>query len=181
MAAGPARARTKRARILRTLLPWLALVVFGRTQATAQTLDLFNPERGGFVAPQDLPLRRTADTSNVKTSDDTGADATTDLSDPDGDATRRQRDTMAPSRIGQIPSYGVPAASGAGNTGFDSQNRNRKLPKYHPGKPRPKPPPGPGSPEPTPQPVDAASQLRLSIPPSDAANRPPLPPAMAGT
>ncbi|MGL1696729.1 hypothetical protein ACSTH7_25155, partial [Vibrio parahaemolyticus] len=54
-------------------------------------------------------------------------------------------------------------------------------PKYYPGQAKPKPPPGPGSPVPPPPPLTAAGQLRLSIPPSETANKPPLPPAMAGT
>src|SRR6185436_7142843 len=84
----------------------------------------------------------------------------------------------APSRIGQIPKYGLPAANGAADTGYDSLNRKRQKPKYYPGQARPKPPIGPGSP---PRPAVASSvPLRLSIPPSDSANKTPLPPAMAG-
>jgi hypothetical protein len=39
----------------------------------------------------------------------------------------RPRATRDPSRIGQIPSYGNPPASGAGTTGFDSTNRRRRA------------------------------------------------------
>ena len=89
----------------------------------------------------------------------------------------RRKDTRAPSRIGQVPSYGLPAASGASDSGFDSLNRTRKKPKLYPGQPKPKPPPGPGSPPP----VESKWPLRLSIPPSETANKTPLAPAMAGT
>jgi hypothetical protein len=155
-------------------LPCLALIAVaaGRVPAAAQTLELFNPERGAFVAPQNLPLRKTSD----KTSENTPADSR-DPVDP-GQA---KGDTPAPSRIGRIPTYGLPAASGAADTGFDSQNRKRKPPKYYPGEARPKPSPGSGTPSPTPQSVNATGEPRLSIPPSDSANKPPVPPAMAGT
>ena len=72
----------------------------------------------------------------------------------------------------------LPAASGAADTGFDSLNRTRKKPKLYPGQAKPKPPPGPGSPPPA---GPSTSPLRLSIPPSETANKTPLPPAMAGT
>ncbi|HEY1487106.1 MAG TPA: outer membrane beta-barrel protein [Micromonosporaceae bacterium] len=104
-----------------------------------------------------------------------------DDSSDSSDGKRRDPNTPAPSRIGQLPTYGLPAANGASDTGFDSLNRTRKKPKSHPGEARPKPPPGPGSPAPSPPPVDAAGSLRLSIPPSELANKTPLPPAMAGT
>jgi hypothetical protein len=169
--SGPARGRRRRVTTLRALLPCLALIVFVDTPARAQTLtpDMLRPERGGFVAPQDLPLRRTGDT-------------TTDPTDPAGDD-GLHRDTPAPSRIGQIPTYGLPAASGAADTGFDSLNRTRKKPTLYPGQTKPKPSPGPGSPAP-PTPAGTAAStlpLRLSIPPSESANKTPLAPAMAGT
>jgi len=90
----------------------------------------------------------------------------------------KDTDTRAPSRIGQIPSYGLPAASGASTSGYDSLNRKRKTPKYYPGQVKPKPPIGPGSPPP---PIASSVPLRLSIPPSQSANKAPIPPAMAGT
>jgi hypothetical protein len=156
---------------LRALLPCLALIACDGTLAQAQTLtpNMLNPERGGFVSPQDLPLRRTGD-------------STIDPTDPVGDDGLR-RDTPAPSRIGQIPTYGLPAANGAADTGFDSLNRTRKTPKLYPGQARPKPSPGPGTPAPPTPAGPAASTvpLRLSIPPSETANKTPLAPAMAGT
>jgi len=172
--SGPATGRRRRATLLRALLPCLALIALDAPPAQAQTVtsDLFRPERDGFVRPQDSPLRRVAD----KTSDSTG-----DPANPD--AGLRDKDKPAPSRIGQVPTYGLPAANGASATGFDSLNRTRKKPALYPGQPKPKPAAGPGSPAP------AASsalpitngRIRLSIPPSESANKTPIPPAMAGT
>jgi hypothetical protein len=171
--SGPAKGRETRATMFRALLPCLALAALEATSARAQTVtpDLFNPVRGGFVAQQDLPLRKTAD----NTTDNAG--------DAGGDPNDRQRgrNAPAPSRIGQIPTYGLPAASGAKGSGYDSLNRKRKQPKFYPGQARPKPPPGPGTPPPSPPQLNAAGQLRLSVPPSEGANKTPLPPAMAGT
>jgi len=153
---------------LRALLPCLALIAFDGTLAQAQTPtpDLLRPVRDGFVSPQDSPLRRTSDNTIV---DKTGEAA--------DDARLRSKDKPAPSRIGQIPTYGLPAASGASGSGFDSLNRTRSKPKLYPGQAKPKPPPGPGSPSP----VISTSPLRLSIPPSESANKAPIPPAIAGT
>jgi hypothetical protein len=156
--SGPATGHRSRATILRGLLPCLALIALSGMAAQAQTLtpDLFRPVREGFISAQDSPLRRTAGRSG---------DALDDV------------DTPAPSRIGQIPTYGIPAANGASETGFDSLNRKRKKPKPFPGQSKLKPAPGNSS---------AASAisntpLRLSIPPSETANKPPVPPAVAGT
>src|ERR1700704_4383060 len=163
--SGPARGRRRRAITLRALWPWLgailALTAFNTTFAQGQTLtpDLLRPVRDGFLSPQDSPLRRTADG---------------DLAD---EWRPRARDTPAPSRIGNIPTYGLPAASGASTPGFDSLNRTPKKPKFHPGQARPKPPPGPGNRAP----VVSTGPLRLSVPPSETANKTPIPPAMAGT
>jgi hypothetical protein len=162
--SGPAKGRCKRAWSFRALLPCLALFAF-EPPAEAQTLtaDLLRPVRDGFVSPQDSPLRRT--NSNSSETEGNSSD------------TAGGKDVPAPSRIGRIPKYGVPAASGASDTGFDSLNRKRKKPKFYPGQAKPKPPPGPGSP------ARAASlgAVRLSVPPSQSANKTPIPPAMAGT
>ena len=168
MTSGPAEGRRRRGNPFRALLLCLALAALDTTPAQAQTVtpDLFNPVRGGFVSPQDLPLRKTADNAG---------DAGADPSDR-----QRGRDQPAPSRIGQIPTYGLPAASGAKDSGYDSLNRKRKPPKFYPAQLRPKPPPGPGTPPPSPPQLNAAGQLRLSVPPSETANKTPLPPAMAG-
>lgn len=168
--SGPARGHRKRVHALRAILPCLALIALDKTPALAQTLtpDLLRPVRDGFILPQDSLLRRT----NDKTSDNS--------LDPAGDQSLRDRNAPAPSRIGNIPTYGLPAASGASGSGFDSLNRTRKKPKLYPGQARPKLPPGPGSPAPT-GPATSNGQIRLSVPPSETANRPPIPPAMAGT
>ena len=168
--SGPARGRRKRATTLRALWPCLALIALDGGLAQAQTLtpDLLRPVRDGFLSPQDSLLRKTSDYAG----DDLG-----DSIDPANTDRLRGKDTRAPSRIGQIPSYGLPAASGASDSGFDSLNRTRKKPKLYPGQPKPKPPTGPGSLPP----VDSKLPLRLSIPPSESANKTPLAPAMAGT
>ncbi|WP_029586282.1 outer membrane beta-barrel protein [Bradyrhizobium sp. URHD0069] len=160
--SGPARGRRKRVNALRALLPCLALIAFDNSSAHAQTItsDLFRPVRDGFVSPQDSRLRRTGETT----------------SDSADDARRRDGEKPAPSRIGNIPSYGLPAASGASTSGFDSLNRKRTQPKFYPGQARPKAP-GPGSPAR----AISAGRARLSVPPSETANKAPIPPAMAGT
>src|SRR5436305_14740186 len=98
--------------MLRALLPFLALVALEVASARAQTVtpDLFNPLRSSFVAPQDSPLRKIA-------AGNTG-EAGSDPSDG-----QRARDAVAPSRIGRIPTYGLPAASGAKGAGCASLNR----------------------------------------------------------
>ena len=170
--SGPARGRCKRAISLCALLPCLALAELTLTPAPAKaqstTPDLFNPVPGSFVSPQDLPLRKIA---GVNDSDDPTF----------GDDSRRKKETPAPSRVGQVPQYGLPPASGASDSGFDSLNRTRKQPKFYPGQAKPKPSPGPGTPAPVPPPPNLIGELRLSIPPSDSANKPPIPPALADT
>ncbi len=168
--AGPARGRSRRASLFRVLLPCLALIALDVTPALAQTVtpDLFSSTRSSQIITLDSPLRRTGITTVDKTGD--AAD--------DARLRERDTDTPAPSRIGQIPSYGLPAASGAADIGYDSLNRTRKKPKYYPGQVKPKPPVGPGSPPP---PIATNTRLRLSIPPSESANKAPIPPAMAGT
>lgn len=168
--SGPATGRRKRAVTFRALLACLALIALDNFPATAQTMtsDLFRPVRDGFVSPQDSPLRKVG----------ANTDKTGDAAD---DARLRDKDLPAPSRIGNIPTYGLPAASGASSSGFDSLNRTRKKPKYYPGQAKPKPPAGPGSPAPLTTAPALNGRVRLSIPPSESANRTPLPPAMAGT
>jgi len=119
---GPARGRLRRANVFRALWPCLALTVSTGTLAQAQTVtpDLFSPTRSSEVTTPDSPLRRTAAETN----------------DPLNAVKLRDRDTntRAPSRIGQIPSYGMPAANGASTSGYDSLNRKRQKPKYYPGR-----------------------------------------------
>src|SRR5437868_186429 len=116
--AGPARGRSRRAGAFRALLPCVALTALTGMPAEAQTVtpDLFSPTRSSQLTTQDSPLRRTAAGANDSPDDPT-------LRNRDGD--RR-----APSRIGLIPSYTLPAASGASTSGYDSLNRKRKPPKY---------------------------------------------------
>jgi len=157
---------------LRAVLPCLVLIALDRPSALAQSLtsDLLRPVRDGFLTPQDSPLRKTSENT---------ADKTSGAAD---DERLRDKDTPAPSRIGKIPTYGLPAASGASDSGYDSLNRTRKKPKLYPGQARPKPPPGPGSPAPaTKLPATSNGRVRLSIPPSQSANKTPMAAAMAGT
>jgi hypothetical protein len=159
--SGPATGRRKRVTALRAFLPCLALILFNDSLVQAQTVTpgLFSPARDAFVLPQDSPLRRTSDSS-----------------DPSNDARlRRRTGALANSRTGQLPLAGIPAASGASTSGFDSLNRVRKKPKLYPGQAKPKLPAGPGSPAP------AISSSRLSIPPSETAHKTPIAAAMAGT
>jgi hypothetical protein len=159
-----------RARLLCALSPCLALIAFpAAIRAQSLTPDLFRPERDGFLQLQNSPLRRTA-----------GIDDPLPL-DPNSEIRRSDRDPKATSRIGQVPTYGLPAASGAADTGYDSFNRTRKKLKYYPAQARPKPPAGPGSPTQDVARPNLSGQLRLSIPPSEAAHKPPVPPAMAGS
>jgi hypothetical protein len=169
---GPATGRNRRVSRSRALLPCLALTALFPVLAQAQTLtpDMLRPVRGGFVALEDSPLRKT-------TPDRTGEG----VPDPSADPRLRTPDKPAASRVGQIPTYGLPAANGASDTGYDSLNRKRKKPKYYPAQAKPKPPVGPGSqPPPLVAPV-VRGRVRIAPPPSDTANKTPLPPAMAGT
>ena len=170
--SGPVTGRCKRARALRALLPCLALIALHGPSAQAQTLtsELLRPVRDGFITPQDSPLRKISENP---------ADKTGEAAD---DARLRDQNKPAPSRIGKIPTYGLPAASGASDQGFDSLNRTRRKPKFYPGQARPKPP-GPGNPAPSVARAPATSngRVRISPPPSENANKTPIPPAMAGT
>ncbi len=174
----PANGPDRRGCLIRVALPCPWLIVLALTAASglarAQTVtpDLFSPNRQSQVVTPDSPLRRTpAD----------AMDPLNGLKLPDPDPSRRPSPSTTSDRVGQIPTYGLPAANGAATSGYDSLNRKRQKPKYYPGQAKPKPPPGPGSPAPTPPPVTPTGDLRLSIPPSTTANKTPLPPAMAGT
>ncbi|HVV39709.1 MAG TPA: outer membrane beta-barrel protein [Nitrobacter sp.] len=158
MIPGPATGLRQRAQIVCAASACLLLIALGRTPAQAQTFasDLMQPVPGGFFQPQNSLLRRTDGTAG-------------------NSAAPAQSATPAPSRVGQIPTYDVPAAAGASDTGYDSLNRKRKKQKLYPGAPKPKPPPGPGNYVPIPPPPP------LTIPPSSTANKTPLAPAMAGT
>jgi len=141
--------------------------------AHAQTLtpDLLRPNQDGFFVPQDSFLRKTGQATADNSSDPTANEQPVDKPPP------------APSRIGNIPKYGLPAASGAADAGFDSLNRKRKPPKFYPGQAKPKPSPGPGTPAPQVQkgPTNPNARVRVTPPPSISANKTPVPSGMAGT
>jgi hypothetical protein len=165
--------------LLRAAFACLALIAFGETKVRAQSAapDLFSPKRTTQVAPDNLAPRQ------IQTAGSPGSTALDPDAalDPDSDPRKGKTDQPAQSRIGKVPTYGLPAAHGASDSGYDSLNRKRKPTKYHPGQARPKKPVGPGTPPPREPPLNAVGQLRLSIPPSETANKQPLPPAMAGT
>ncbi|TYO65217.1 outer membrane beta-barrel protein [Bradyrhizobium hipponense] len=175
MVASPGRSRSKRAQLVRAVLPCLLLTALESAPATAQSLtpDLFNPSRGGFASPDTLPTRRTAGVPQAP------SDALAVLPDPNADPRKRQQ-APASSRIGQVPTYGLPAANGASGSGYDSLNRKRQQPKLYPGQPKPKRA-GPGSPVLATTPVTSLGPPRIAPPPSDSANKTPVPRAMAGT
>lgn len=150
------RGRADDLRVLAACLALIAATAFTTVPARGQALtsDLLRPVAGGFVPEQDMPLRRT---TNI------------------ADDRPRDGDAKAPSRIGRPVTYGNGAAFGASDTGFDSLNRKRRKPKPYPGAPKPKAPAGPGNAAPI------AAPPPLSIPPSSAAHKPPVAPAIAGT
>ena len=149
---------------------WLAVLDVSGARGQTLTSDLFNPKRGAFVPAQDMPFRKIG----APAADDSPASSVTppDPNQPIGRA--------APPRLG-VPTDGLPATNAIGISGFDALNRNRKPPKYYPGQARPRPSPGPGTPAPSPPQLNAVGDLRLSIPPSDSAHRPPVAPGLAGT
>ena len=103
--SGPARGRRKRAMTFRALLPCLALITLDDISGCGPNDDV-GPVPAGprrLCPPQNSPLR--------KINDKTGDNAT-DPGDP-ADGELRDENTPAPSRIGKIPTYGLPAANGA--------------------------------------------------------------------
>jgi hypothetical protein len=154
---GRASDRQRRARATGAVSACLCLSLLAPSPSFAQALtsDLLTPIPGGFVAAQNLPMRRTSDAPP----------------DPTGTL---QTSPIAPSRINQSIIYGSPAASGAAGSGFDALNRKRKQTKLYPGAPKPKRPVGPGSPPPPQVPETRPA------PPSAKANKPPVAPAIAG-
>lgn len=121
--------------------------------ATAQSLtpDMLNPSQGGFAPRDQSLLRRTAQNN--------------------ADGRDGARDAKASSRIGAIPTYGTPAASGASDSGYDSLGRTRKKPKLYPGAPKPKAL-GPG----TPPPAVPKAKVAAPVSPSVAGTFPGQPP-----
>src|SRR3569832_798673 len=176
----PASGHSKRATLLRAVLPCLGIsfalsAIVSPLNAQTLTPDLLRPVRGGFLTSQDSFLRKTGDKISENTADP--------ITDPVLDGQRKKQASPAPSRIGDIPKYGLPAANGASEAGFDSLNRKRKPPKFYPGQVKPKPSPGPGTPAPeAPKgPANPNARVRISPTPSLTANKSPLPAGMAGT
>lgn len=177
MGSPPGRGRSSRAYVFRAALPCLLLTALESGPVAAQSLtpDLFNPNRGGFAAPDALPTRRTAGVPQAP------SDTIPAPPDPNDDP-RKKSDAPAPSRVGQIPTYGLPAANGASSSGYDSLNRKRQQPKLYPGQVKPKKAAGPGSPVPSATPtLSPLGAPRIAPPPSETAHKTPVPPAMAGT
>ena len=114
MRISPATGGGLGARLLHVALAGAILIAVDGVGAHAQAPggNLLNPTPGGFAAPQDLPLQLTSQADGSSGTD------------------------LAPSRIGKIPTYGTPAASGASDDGYDSLNRKRKKPKPYPGAPK---------------------------------------------
>lgn len=125
----------------------LALVSAESARAQALTSALLTPVRDGFVPPEQSPLRRTAQAAAPDTP---------------------KKQPSARSRIGAVPTYDVPPASGAAVTGFDSLNRKRLKPKLYPGAPKPKTV-GPGN---RPDAATSSRPVRVAAP---------VAPAVAGT
>jgi hypothetical protein len=173
---GPAWGRRQRAYSWRAAFGCVALALIAEP-AIAQDLGngLLNPRIGGFISVQDLPLRRTSQAVIDSLPAPPAPPGPPDPNDPK----LGKRETPAASRIGKVPSYGLPAASGAKEAGYDSLNRKRKQDKYYPAQVKPKKPAGPGSQPPQQPPKNFAGQQRLSVPPSEGAHKQPLPPAMA--
>ena len=126
--------------------------------AQAVTPDLFNPARDGYAPEDQSPLRKTPSTNP------SAKPAGAETNDPNTPV--QDQPQIAPSRIGKIPTYDQPAASGASESGFDSLNRKRKKDKFYPAQPKPKNV-GPGS-----KPVaPAAVNAPLTVPPSSTAQQ----------
>ena len=139
--SGPARGRRKRAMTFRALLPCLKL--------TVGLIAFERPRRRPRASRRTCSARCRAASSRRRICRCAGPSQNIDKTGEDADAARlRDKDAPAPSRIGSIPTYGLPAANGAADSGFDSLNRTRKKPKLYPGQAKPKPSPGPGSPAP---------------------------------
>jgi len=147
------------------------LIVFGATETPAQTLtsDMLRPVRDGFLAPQDSPLRRTSENVGDKSGDVGGGEQA------------RDKDKRAPSRIGAIPTYDVPPASGASQTGFDSLNRKRRKQKAYPGQAGGRAAAAGTRATAGSEPPISDGRVRLSPPLSETAHKPPIAPAMAGS
>ena len=101
--------------VILLLAVWVAPV-----QAQTLSPDMLTPTRDGFAARNNA-LRKTGDAAANSPDDGTG------------NARQPKADQPAPSRIGRVPTYGLPSASGASAAGYDSLNRKKKKPKPYPG------------------------------------------------
>jgi hypothetical protein len=168
--AGPGASRPGEQALRACAVAVALLAGLGLTSARGQvvTPDLFNPVTGSFNGQYD-PLRQTGDPANA-----------TDSAASNNDSNKNKKraanvDVPAPSRIGNIPTYDVPSASGASTSGYDALGRKKKPKPPPPGAPKKSRVTGPGSF--IPPPVDPPEPL----PPSSTAHKTPLPPALAGT
>ncbi len=185
-------------RRLQQCLPLGVLFLFtivGAVPLRAQTVtsEMLRPEQGTTTAPTDSALRKTPSVSGV-------------LPNPGGPVSRplqsgaptAPEDRPASSRINRLQTFDVPAASGAGTTGFDTLNRRRARAKPRPGAPRPKtlpgasqkspsiyvqpPPPAPTFSASVPTVTSTAAPSQLSAPPLPSATaRTPVSQSVAGT
>jgi hypothetical protein len=173
-ANAPGTGRRVRAHLMCALPFCLAVIAPAPVEAQTMAGNLFNPAPDGF-APKPLAPRKTA----------LVAPGTIRTGAPQDDDPPQA--PPAPSRLGAIPSYGTPAASGAASTGYDSLGREKKPAKAGPGGkpgtlvPRGKTlltnnatlPPVPSGPLPSLPP-------KLAPPPSVTALAAPVPPSLAG-
>ena len=152
MTLGPATGRRKRVTALRALLPCLALMLLddGLVHAQTVTPDLFSPGRDAFAPPLDSPLRRTGDNSDP-------------VKRP---GVRRQTGSLGNSRIGQIRCCRCQRRFGL-RLRF-AQSRTQKAKAVS----------GPSQAETfgrsRQRPARRLPAGRLSIPPSEAANKTPI-------
>lgn len=159
------------------LLFAMLIVMGGPARAQSLTSDLFNPEKASRTASKQSPLR--------KLDQATGDSAPAADDDP-------PPAPPAPSRLGAIPRYGAPAASGAAATGYDSLGRRRPGAKgvangTAKGAPNGAARAGAVAPltnntalPPLRQGPLPSTPPKLAPPPSTAAHGAPVPPALAG-
>lgn len=167
--------RRERKSPARSLPAGLLLVALLGADAGAQTLtpDMFSPGRDSFSG-QNRPLRRIGDVAD-------------DAYNVDQNGLRRRREEPAPSRIGRVPTFVVPAAAGAAGIGFDSRNRRKPRAKPKPGVSPTAAPREIGVTDQPPQPVQILPTVQPVVKPppplpsAATANKPRLAPSMMGT
>ncbi len=143
----------------------MLLAAVSASDALAQTLtsDMFSSQRDGFTG-QNRPLRRTDDSAQ---------------------RTASAADAPAPSRVGQLPTFGTPASAGASAMGYDALNRKKKRPaRRKPGVSSTVALPFPGPRPPPIQILPAVVPIAPPPPPlpsAATANKPRLAPSMMGT